>query len=94
LENGAKGIKFHSQNGEIEIVPSIYVKEGYSYCISETDFMRVGSTDMTFRRPSQGDEFFRDLENAAAYELRLYTDQALFCQAPGRSVLITNIVNS
>lgn len=28
MENGAKGLKFHSQNGEIEIVPSIYVKEG------------------------------------------------------------------
>ena len=56
--------------------------------------MRVGSTDMTFKRPSQGDEFFRDLENSAGYELRLYTDQALFCQAPGKSVIITNIVNS
>lgn len=27
-EVGSKGIVFHSQNGEIEIVPSIYVKEG------------------------------------------------------------------
>jgi hypothetical protein len=93
-ENGSKGILFHSQNGEIEIEPSIYVKEGFCYLISLDDWFRVGSTDMTFKRPGQGEEFFRDLENSAAYELRLYTDQAVFCMAPGRNVLITNIVNA
>lgn len=93
-ENGAESIKFHSQNGLIEIEASIYVKEGYSYLLSLEDWFRVGSTDMTFKRPGQGDEFFRDVENSAAYELRLYTDQALFCQAPGKNCLITAIVNS
>lgn len=94
MENGSKAIKFHSQNGDIEIEPSIYVKEGYAYLLATDDWMRVGSTDMTFKRPGQGDEFFRDLENSAGYELRLYTDQALFCSAPGKNVLITAIVNS
>ena len=93
-ENGAKSIMFFSQNGELEIEPSIYVKEGYAYLLSLEDWYRVGSTDMTFKRPGQGDEFFRDLENSAAYELRLYTDQAVFCCAPGRNVLLTDIVNS
>jgi hypothetical protein len=93
-ELGSKGILFHSQNGEIEIEPSIYVKEGYSYLLDIENWFRVGSTDMTFKRPGQGEEFFRDLENAAAYELRLYSDQALFCMAPARNVLITNIVNT
>lgn len=94
MENGAKSLKFHSQNGEIEIEPSLYVKQGYCYLLNVEDWMRVGSTDITFKRPGQGEEFFRDLENSAAYELRLYTDQALFCQAPGRNTIITDIVNS
>jgi hypothetical protein len=55
--------------------------------------MRVGSSDVTFKRPGQGEEFFRDLENAAAYELRLYTDQAVFCMSPGKNVILTGIVN-
>lgn len=93
-ETGSKGILFHSQNGDIEIEPSIYCKEGYAYLISEEEWFRVGSTDMTFKRPGQGDEFFRDLENSAAYELRLYTDQAVFCMSPGKNVLISNIVNA
>lgn len=94
MENGSKALMFHSQNGEIEIEPSLYVKQGYAYLLNVDDWMRVGSTDITFKRPGQGEEFFRDLENSAAYELRLYTDQALFCQAPGRNTIITDIVNS
>lgn len=94
VEVGSKGILFHSQNGDIEIEPSIYVKQGYAYVLCLEDWMRVGSTDMTFKRPGQGEEFFRDLENSAAYELRLYSDQAVFCMAPGKNVLITDIVNS
>jgi hypothetical protein len=94
LQNGAKSLKFHSQNGELEIIPSIYIKEGYAYGLALEEFMRVGSSDISFKRPGYGDEFFRDLENAAAYELRLYTDQAVFCMAPGKNVLITGIVNA
>lgn len=94
LQNGAKSLKFHSQNGELEIIPSIYVKEGYAYGLSIEEFMRVGSCDISFKRPGYGDEFFRDLENSAAYELRLYTDQAVFCMSPGKNVLITGIVNA
>lgn len=94
LQNGSKSLKFHSQNGEIEIEPSIYVKEAYAYLLSLEDWYRVGSSDMSFKRPGQGDEFFRDLENAAGYEMRLYTDQAVFCHAPGKNVLISSIVNA
>lgn len=94
VENGSKEIKFHSQNGMLEIVPSIHVKEGYAYVCAPEDLMRIGSSDVTFKRPGRQDEFFRDLENNAGYELRLYTDQALFCSAPGRLVLINNIVNA
>ena len=92
-ENGAREIKFYGQNGIIEIIPSIYVKEGFAYILDEECLMRIGSTDVTFRRPGKGDEFFRELENNAGYELRAYTDQALFCHAPGRNVLVTDIVN-
>lgn len=93
-KQGSKSIQFFSQNGEIEIIPSIYIKEGYSFLLNQEDWMRVGSQDVSFKRPGQGEEFFRDLENSAGYELRLYTDQALFCCAPGRSTLINNIVNA
>lgn len=93
VKNGSQSITFFSQNGEIEIEPSIYVKEGYAFLLSLEDWMRVGSSDITFKRPGYSDQFFRELENAAGFELRLWTDQALFCSAPGRNVLISGIVN-
>lgn len=95
MDNGAKSIQFYGVNGgAVEIVPSIYVKEGYAYCLMMDDFMRVGSSDVTFKSPGGDGEFFRHVENSAAYELRAFTDQALFCSAPGKNVLINSIVNT
>jgi len=93
-EAGSKSIKFYGQNGMVAIEPSIYVKEGYAYIICPEDFERVGSTDVTFKRPGQEGEFFRELENSAGYEMRTYSDQALFTCAPGHQVIITAITNT
>jgi hypothetical protein len=94
LESGSKGLLFHSQNGEIEIIPSIYVKEGFAYMIEPSSFMRVGSQDVSFKRPGFGDDFFRELDSAAGFELRCYCDQALFTSQPAHHVLIKGIVNN
>lgn len=93
-ESGSKSIKFYGQNGAVSIEPTIYCKEGYAYIIDPKDFCRVGSSDVTFKRPGMEGNFFRELENSAGVELRAMTDQALFCQAPGRQVIITAITNS
>lgn len=92
-EAGHQEIVFFGQNGKVEIVPSIYVKEGFAYILCVEEMMRIGSTDITFKRPDQGDTFFRELENAAGYELRAYSDQALFCYAPGKNTIISGIAN-
>lgn len=93
-EAGHESLKFFGQNGMIEIVPSIYVKRGYTYVLAIKDWIRIGSTDITFNRPGQGDKFFRDLNDAAGYELRAYTDQAIFSHSPGRNTLIKNLTTS
>lgn len=93
-ESGSKSIKFYGQNGMIEIEPSIYVKEGYAYVLAMEEFARVGSTDVTFKRPGMEGNFFRELENSAGVELRCFSDMALFCSAPGKQVLINNITNT
>lgn len=93
-ENGMEKLVFHSQNGAIEIESSLYIKQGYAFILSLDEWSRVGSSDVTFKRPSQGDEFFRDLSDAAGYELRIWTDQALFSSAPAKNVVIFGIVNA
>lgn len=91
-EQGSKELCFYGQAGKIEIVPSMYCKQGFSYVITPDEFMRIGSTDVTFQRPGKEGEFFRDMDNSAGYELRCYCDQSLFCSAPAKNVLIYNIV--
>ncbi|MEO0271684.1 MAG: hypothetical protein ABIM30_01170 [candidate division WOR-3 bacterium] len=90
---GHESLVFHSQNGKIEIVASPYVKEGYSYILSLKDWVRIGASEVTFKRPGiDGDErIFFDMPERNAYEFRAYTSQSIFCGAPARSVLITNL---
>jgi hypothetical protein len=92
MENGSSELTFYSQNGKISVVPSIYCKQGFAYVLSTDEMMRIGSTDVTFNRPGKPGEFFLDLPDTAGYELRLFCDQALFCSAPAKNVLIKDIV--
>jgi hypothetical protein len=94
IEQGSRAIKFYGMNGTIKIVASTFCKEGFAYAFCEKEFMRVGSSDVTFDPPGYEGEFFKLMENANGYEIRCYTDQALFAEAPGKLVLIENIVNS
>lgn len=94
VTRGSQEFAFFSQNGKVKIVPSLYVKEGYAYALVTSDWKRIGSTDITFNRPgASNDSFFMDLPEQAGYELRSYTDQAIFCEAPARQVLISGLVS-
>ena len=88
-ENGFRKLRFFAASGAIEIEPSIYVKQGHCFLLHLKDFVRVGSSDITFKRPAAEGEFFRDVENSAAYELRTWCDTAIFTSTPGKNVLIS-----
>jgi hypothetical protein len=91
LEEGSKVLKFYSQNGMIKIVASSYIKAGYAYAFSEKDLVRIGSTDVTFDPPGYEGEFFKLLENANGYEMRCYSDQALFTTRPSAITILRYI---
>jgi len=91
MEAGARHIEFQGINGRIKIVPSIYVKGSEAFIVPLDELLRIGSTDVTFEIPGRKDEFFKLLENANGYELRAYTDQALFCAAPGKCIILSDL---
>lgn len=91
---GAETVEFYSQNGKIEIVPSIFVKEGFAYGLCMPEWQRIGAADVTFNTPGYGDQIFFQIIDKAGVELRCYTHQAIFSNAPAKSFLIKNIVNS
>lgn len=94
-ENGFESITYFGVNGEIEVVPSIYVKEGEAFCIPVKQFCRIGASDVTMKMPGQeSDQLVLQLPSNAGYEMRLFTDQTVFSQRPAWAVKITGIVNS
>lgn len=93
-ETGFEELTFHSQNGVITVTPSIYVKQGHAFLLDLKSMERIGSTDITFDDPEMQGKYMKILENQHGYDVRAFTDQALFCNAPGRNTIITGFTNS
>jgi hypothetical protein len=93
-EQGHEAISFYGVNGEIEVCPSIYVKEGEAFCVPVSKLKRIGSSDVTMRMPGQSeDQLVLQMPSNAGYEMRLFYDGNLFCERPAWLCKITNIVN-
>lgn len=94
LDNGTEAISYYGQNGEISVESHNCVKEGEAFILPFKRVRRLGAQDVSFKTPGRGDDIFTQLANNAGYELRIYTDQAVFLETPARAVKITAIVNS
>jgi hypothetical protein len=91
MEQGSKSLVFYGQNGKIEVHASLFVKEGFAYVFPPAELERIGSSDITFERPGFPGKFFKEMEQANGYELRAYSDQALFTSAPGKMAVLKYI---
>jgi hypothetical protein len=95
IEQGSDGIKFHGQSGSMELVPHILMKPSEAVFFPKGELMRPGASELTFQTPGKSDkELFEHLPDHAGYGLRNYWNQALFCAAPAKCLLVTDIVNS
>ena len=66
-ENGSEAIAYYSTNGKTEIEAHPFVKEGDSFIVPNPSkrLVRVGASDITFRRPGMQDNIFRELTDNA-----------------------------
>lgn len=92
LKEGARELEFFGQTGAISIVPSTYVKGGYSFVFDPKDLSRIGATDVTMEPPGFEGDPIRYLEEANGYQARAYSDQALFTSKPGSISIIRYIL--
>jgi hypothetical protein len=90
-ETGFEAIKFHIQTGTAMIKAHRFVKEGEAYAVHRPDWSRSGSAEISFTIPGIDREVIHPLENQAAYKFSSYTDQYVFCHAPAKSILFTEI---
>lgn len=94
-ENGASSLRYHGITGEIEVVPSIFCKDGEAFLFPVESIVRIGTSDMTFKPAgSDKDHIWFDEPTQNAFQARLYSDQTVFCEAPAQCVKITGIVNA
>lgn len=90
-------ITYYGPGVTIDVIPSGLVKNGEAYMGEWDSIKRVGASDLSFTLPGNSpdsDKFFHQLENKAAYELRMYWRQAIVPQRPACLTKFTGIVNS
>lgn len=93
VEKGNEDIVYHSQNGKLSIVSHSFMKEGEALIVPMESLRRIGAYDLSMKNPGRNNEMFRELDDKAGFELRAYTDQALFCAEPAHLTRIININN-
>lgn len=89
-ERGVQGIKYKSTNGSIEIIPHAFVKEGEAFIVPLSKVKRIGAADISFAAPGGG-EMVVQVTDVSAWEIRAFSDQAIFIETPAQCVKLYGI---
>ena len=90
-ENGFEAIEIYGQNGVNTIIADRFMMEGLAMGIVKEDWLRGGSSDVSFQPKGVNREMIKLLDEKNAYDIRSYSDQFLLCRRPARQILWTNI---
>jgi hypothetical protein len=95
VEIGHEEIAYVSQNGRTMIKAHPMMKEGYAYGMAMPTWHRIGACDFQLGVPGvdEGNVFFH-LQSKAGFEGRGFMNQAIYSESPGKSFLISGIVNT
>lgn len=93
-ERGNKRLRYHHQQGMLDVVAHNMVKEGEAFVLPLSVIRRVGACDLTFSQPGADFKMFSMLENKTGFQYRIYADQAILLTKPGICLKINNIVNT
>lgn len=86
-------LEYKSPIGLITVELYKYMKQGIGFFIANDTFKRVGETDLTFAVGNSQRWFYKELENNAGSEIRIYGSQAPCLQIPYHCAIITNLTN-
>jgi hypothetical protein len=94
-ESGFEEIAFHAQTGVIRVIADTMTKQGESHVFAPKRIKRLGSTDITFKRPGRSDDqVWLELPSNAGYEVRAMFSFNMFCERPAYMCKVTGIVNA
>lgn len=93
LVTGATSIKFMGVTGTISYESHPMVKCGEAFGIKPEEWTRGGESDLVSKLPgADNDNFFHEIQDTSAYQVRNFQSQFLLNNRPSGSVKITNIV--
>ncbi len=92
LENGTQSIVFNGQMGQVEIRVHPFLRRGEAVAFPVSQMKLIGSADVGMGIPgTDGREVFFHMTTKNAVEARSFSDLALLCLSPARTVAITGI---
>ena len=92
VENGTAGILYHSQVGELEILPHPFQKDGLAHIFVPDETKRIGASDFGFVvRGGNNPQLILESADAPASEMRTQSHQALFVECPRHTVVMGGI---
>lgn len=92
---GASQLTYETAAGVVEVTVYQYAKQGQAFFISNDNYRRVGSTDLTMRPIGGGAEaFFTHLTTQSGAQMKIFSNQAPVFEMPYRNYLITGIQNN
>lgn len=90
---GFETITLMGPNGKLNVVPHPMMKEGEALLVPLKQIRRIGTQEFSFQTPGRKDELFLHVADKNAYELRLYSAQAVICLKPAQLVYGYGITN-
>lgn len=94
-ENGFQEIVYNTTAGKVTVISDPLIKAGEAFLVPAKHCKRIGSTDITFKRPGRSDDqVWLELPSNAGFEVRLMFSFNVFIEKPAYCVKITGIVNS
>lgn len=78
---GHENVVMRHALGKMEVIASLYLKEGDIFILDFKTLKRVGNQEVTFKSPLDEKQFVLPLADADGVEFRCRTQQALFCNA-------------
>lgn len=94
---GFEDLEFHSSCGVLRVRKHRFLKQGIALGVPTQDCERVGSTDLTFGLPGakgSNEIFSTEISDASGREIRLYSDQGVFCHKPWHMIEFTGITST
>lgn len=91
-EAGVEGLVYHSQTGNLEILPHAFQKDGQAHIFVPDETHRIGAADFGFVvRGGNPPQLVIEAADSPASEMRTQSHQAIYVEAPRHCVAIDGI---